>query len=166
MHQVRHHEVRARRQGSQLRHVQAACGQDDLSGRRPQEGGFLEGPAARELQSIRVTVASTTLAVSNGHLDKPSTPLPPADPAPTKEPPDPPTDPPPKSKPPRKAAASPRQHHPAIRAADPSCGAIAVPDYTPFMLNAASKHEFGVDGDKSGIILLKGIAGTMPATLL
>ena len=43
---------------------------------------------------------------------------------------------------------------------------LAVPDYTPFVLNAASKHEFGVDGDKSGIILLKGIAGTKPATLL
>ena len=41
---------------------------------------------------------------------------------------------------------------------------MSVPVYTPFVLNAASRHEFGVDGDKAGVILLRCTAGGLPAT--
>lgn len=43
---------------------------------------------------------------------------------------------------------------------------LVVPVYTPFVLNAASRHEFGVDGDKAGVILLRSTAGGLPATSL
>ena len=41
-----------------------------------------------------------------------------------------------------------------------------VPTYTPFVLNAAARQEFGVDGDKAGVILLRSAAGGLPATAL
>jgi len=41
-----------------------------------------------------------------------------------------------------------------------------VPTYTPFVLNAASRHEFGVDGDKAGVILLRSTVSESPATSL
>ena len=38
--------------------------------------------------------------------------------------------------------------------------------YSPFVLNAASDHDYGVDGDKAGVILLKCTADSRPATAL
>jgi hypothetical protein len=43
---------------------------------------------------------------------------------------------------------------------------VVVPAYTPFVLNAAARQEFGVDGDKAGVILLRSTAGGLPATAL
>jgi len=43
---------------------------------------------------------------------------------------------------------------------------VVVPAYTPFVLNAAARQEFGVDGDKAGVILLRSAAGGLPATAL
>ena len=47
-----------------------------------------------------------------------------------------------------------------------SVATIAVPDYTPFVLNAASRHEFGVDGEKAGVILLKSAVDGISAVSL
>ena len=66
--------------------------------------------------------------------------------------------PPPKAAPP--PAAPPHQP----RGSSPITATLVVPTYTPFVLNAASRHEFGVDGDKAGVILLKCTAGELPAT--
>ena len=41
-----------------------------------------------------------------------------------------------------------------------------MPNYTPFVLNAASRHEYGVDGNKASVILLKCTADSLPATAL
>ena len=160
--QVRRRQVRAWRPRPQLQNVQGRCGQDDQRGGGHQEGEFLEGPAARQRQSTRDTDAIHHLAVSNGR--PPDPPPPSLSPhralKPSKGPSAPPTDPPPIPAPP--PAAPP----PQPRGTPPIAPTLLVPLYTPFVLNAASRHEFGVDGDKAGIILLRSTAGGFPATAL
>ena len=113
-------------------------------------------------QSIRTTDAITTLAVSNGR--PPDPPPPPLVPhralRPSKGPSAPAKDPPPIPAPP--PAAPP----PQPRVAPPIATTLVVPAYTPFVLNAAARQEFGVDGDKAGVILLRSAAGGLPATAL
>ena len=43
---------------------------------------------------------------------------------------------------------------------------VAVPTYSPFVLNAASRHEFGVDGDHAGVILLSSTLDGHPTVAL
>ena len=108
---------------------------------------------------IGTNVAITSLAASNGR----------------------PPDPPPLSLSPHRTlqpskgpSASPPIPPPPLTAPSPSKRRVTfasviplvIPTYTPFVLNAASQHDFGVDGDKAGVILLRSTVGDRSATAL